>query len=620
MKHLINILLALLSISSINAQSINPLESTVVCPSTEYTFSVTLPAAYSSLNSPGITITQPPYNFNTSNTTFNFKAKFGDVNQTQVFTVAYSGGSKDFRFAKVKSLFYGHCGILTPNQFSINAPLCLAKDFTINFTNVKWQNSFENPVLCFSDITDYQYLLPAGWKIGAKVSNGTAWINAGNPATVTSDLSTGDGQTIQVRAYNSCNNGSSNYFGSTAYIPVTRSSGFALAASPISIVCGATTPVTFTVTNPNNIPGITGYVWNLGAGNGWQYNGTAAPATIATTGNTLLLTPVCGSSLSTIFVSVTAGANSCNSNTSIVSITQPAMSINGNSSICTGPANYSIAGLPCNATVTWSALPTGIVTPNTSTSLNPSFTKVADGLITLTATILNSCASQPTIRLKDVIVGMPNASLTGSYNYTGGGSIPITNFGNPVLLFGKNNAAYAINIGMNSLLTGTNSYAWSVVSGNGYNNVSFNGSAAYFNLQGTGAPTISLNLTGTNSICGSITRNIVVIANQAGSSSISVFPNPATGNFNLAFTEAGDRASSQKSGEKVITAIRSLNSTGKTIISLFEFNSGYLARQWTKNEINNKKYNFNLAGLKKGLYVLQVDRDNQATTTQVIIE
>ena len=413
MKHSISFLLAMLSISSIHAQSINPAPTTEVCPNTEYTFNVTLPAAYSSLNAPGITITQQPYNFNTSNTTFNFKAKFGDVNQTQVFTVAYSGGTKDFRFTKVKSLFYGHCSPLTPNQFSINAPLCQTGNFTIDFTNVKWKNNED--ASCFADITDYQYLLPSSWKLNGTTSNGTTWLSGGNPATVTSDLSTGNGQTIQVRAYNSCDNGSSIYFGTAAFIPITRASSFTLAASPNSIACGSTTPVTFTVSNPTIVTGITGYVWNLGSSsNGWKLsNGAAAPATISTTANTLLLIPTCGSALSSVFASVAAGSSSCNTNISTVSITQPAMSINGNTTFCSGTSSYSITGLPCNASVNWGISPSsGIVTSSALTSPSITLTKVGNGVVTLSTTV-TSC-NQTVILTKPIAVGNSTPSIIAS--------------------------------------------------------------------------------------------------------------------------------------------------------------------------------------------------------------
>ncbi|MGH2645039.1 MAG: hypothetical protein ACRDE2_13885, partial [Chitinophagaceae bacterium] len=52
--------------------------------------------------------------------------------------------------------------------------------------------------------------------------------------------------------------------------------------STVNIPCGSTNPQTFTITNEYNSPGVTGYTWNLGASNGWLYNGSPAPATIST--------------------------------------------------------------------------------------------------------------------------------------------------------------------------------------------------------------------------------------------------------------------------------------------------------------------------------------------------
>ena len=66
--------------------------------------------------------------------------------------------------------------------------------------------------------------------------------------------------------------------------------------------------------------------------------------------------------------------------------------------------------------------------------------------------------------------------------------------------------------------------------------------------------------------------------------------------------------------------LRSFPSKGRTIVTLFDFNAATLVRQWIRNEVNGKQYNFNTAGLKKGLYVLQVDRDDETRTTKIIIE
>ena len=120
--------------------------------------------------------------------------------------------------------------------------------------------------------------------------------------------------------------------------------------------------------------------------------------------------------------------------------------------------------------------------------------------------------------------------------------------------------------------------------------------------------------------CGTLIGDRVVFAPSCTGLGITASPNPTTGSINLAFTDPSDPASTQRTAGQPLTPVRSLNSTGKTIISLFEFNTSSLAKQWLRNEIDSKTYNFNLAGLRKGLYILQVDRDNQTITTKIIVE
>jgi hypothetical protein len=81
-----------------------------------------------------------------------------------------------------------------------------------------------------------------------------------------------------------------------------------------------------------------------------------------------------------------------------------ALVINGPASFCTSQA-YSLAGLPGNATVTWSVSPTGRVTlsPN---GINVTLTRTANGSITLTATISSPCFSNIPVT-KSVYIGGP---------------------------------------------------------------------------------------------------------------------------------------------------------------------------------------------------------------------
>src|SRR5579871_234848 len=72
---------------------------------------------------------------------------------------------------------------------------------------------------------------------------------------------------------------------------------FQLSPTLVPIACNTAVTQTFAISNPSNIAGVTGYVWNLGgANNGWKYNGSAAPATITTGANvnSITLTSVAG--------------------------------------------------------------------------------------------------------------------------------------------------------------------------------------------------------------------------------------------------------------------------------------------------------------------------------------
>lgn len=182
--------------------------------------------------------------------------------------------------------------------------------------------------------------------------------------------------------------------------PVT----FTLSPLTSSIVCGSTTAQTFTVTNVHNTPNVTSHLWNLGASNGWLYNGNPAPQTISTgTSNILTLNPDCGATQKNISVTISAGGNNYNTNTSTVSVTPPSMTITGNATLCSGSETYTLNNVPCNASVTWSATPAGAVnvTPYGNTV---TVTQLGRGDVTLTA-LINAC--NDAIVSKTISVGPP---------------------------------------------------------------------------------------------------------------------------------------------------------------------------------------------------------------------
>lgn len=181
-----------------------------------------------------------------------------------------------------------------------------------------------------------------------------------------------------------------------------------LSPTSLAVTCGTTVAQTFTVSNPNNVTGITSYEWNLGSSsNGWLYNGTAAPQNISTTTNSLSLTPVCGSSLSNVSVTVRVNNQNYKTYTATISTTAPTMSINGSASFCSGTSTYSVNNLPCNASVTWSLSQSGIVSPSCTTRNSTTLTKVGNGQVTLTATI-TACGVQM-VRNLTIDVGTPEA-------------------------------------------------------------------------------------------------------------------------------------------------------------------------------------------------------------------
>lgn len=181
------------------SQNITPAQTTEVCPGVNITFSVSLPGqgvtsvAGVALNV-APTVIQQPFNISVSggNVNFNFVGRFADYNNKQTFRVNYTNSSGqaatwDATFPKIKSLLTANsCSQVNPSPASITAPRCQTGNFNISFTNVQYGNPFEAPQICYGTVTNYEYLLPAGWSLGGTTSNGSNWIAGGNNVTVTS--------------------------------------------------------------------------------------------------------------------------------------------------------------------------------------------------------------------------------------------------------------------------------------------------------------------------------------------------------------------------------------------------------------------------------------------------
>jgi Secretion system C-terminal sorting domain len=330
MKYLLTTVLLCTLFAFANSQTISPVQTGEFCPNTEYTFTATITKPYQSMigtSSASVTLlpTSPV------GSTFTFKGKFGDANQKQAFKIYYTDGTSfDFEFRRIKSLFYSTastanppCNVIKPNQTQpVVFPRCQVSSATISFPSIKWFTNFENPELCFGTVTDYEYQLPSGWSIAGIPSTGNNWIAGGNSVVVTSDLSTGDGADIRIRASN-------------------RTCGAGLAANgPISTVRISRPEPAMSISPTGNQAFIC-----AGSNKTFTLNGLPANATVTswTTSNTLLATVPSPSTGSSVVVTNVGGNGSVvlTANISQCSYTyQRTVTINLGTNV---PAVYSIS-------------------------------------------------------------------------------------------------------------------------------------------------------------------------------------------------------------------------------------------------------------------------------------
>lgn len=200
-------------------------------------------------------------------------------------------------------------------------------------------------------------------------------------------------------------------------IQITETSPFSLSSSTSSIACGSTSNITFTANNLNSVSGITGYTWNLGANNSWQYNGSAAASTITTAGNSITLTSTCSNPPSSIFATVNTNSGNFNTNNVQIAVTQPSLTISGANYFCSGTSNYTINNLPCSATVSWS-LPTGTAATLSTTGNTATLTQTGNGNVDLAAHITNICGGAAIdLSAVTIQVGIPvPPSITLNYD------------------------------------------------------------------------------------------------------------------------------------------------------------------------------------------------------------
>jgi type IX secretion system substrate protein len=297
MKRIFTFLLLSASAIWVNAQSISPAVSAAQCPLKAMTFTVTLPFAPFTVQ-PGtvsvqgislsvkdlngnllyntvrgvVTGVSTTYTYPTGSTmSFTFTGNFVDDNTPQSFVVNLYNTSGllftyNFTYAKILSFRYTIPGLqdLTTNLSTISIPACQIFTFGISFPiDSLYANPLPsgNPPPATGSSNVYQYLLPAGWKLGNTVSDGSTWLNGGNSMSITSGTG-GDGQNLQIRAVNNACGLTNLVTGRVRSIPIVRPGPvLTLTASDnVNEICSGTK--VFTLAGNPPIPAGTIVAWS----------------------------------------------------------------------------------------------------------------------------------------------------------------------------------------------------------------------------------------------------------------------------------------------------------------------------------------------------------------------
>ena len=249
--------------------------------------------------------------------------------------------------------------------------------------------------------------------------------------------------------------------------------------------------------------------------------------------------------------------------------------------VCIGSVNVTALCI----SVTWTVSgPATIVSGQNSNKLTIQAT--ANGTVHLTATSGNYFAETDI----PVTVTPPAISITTTPSSCSGGDYQQWNLVN------------------NTPNNGTN-WNWSVSYLSPNSDIviySPNSASTWIGVKGGG--TVRLNYT---DVCGIGRQDGFTVYNSCGGYySLAVSPNPAQDNITVSLS-ALDNSKTTSSSMTQSSSLMTVDSKGKTILSLIEMNTGILTKQWKYNEVKNKNYNLNINGLRKGVYALQADRDNQ---------
>lgn len=366
-------------------------------------------------------------------------------------------------------------------------------------------------------------------------------------------------------------------------ITITETPTAFFTVSNIFVPCGSTTPQTFIVYNFNNSPGVTSYEWDLGANNGWLYNGSVAPQYISTTTNTITLTPSGNTVLQNVSVTVRMNQQDYKTYTATVTSTAPSYTISGPDNFCSS-STYQVTGLSSGSTVTWSASPSGVVNLN-QVGNDVNVINVGGRNFNLIATVSSLC-------------GVFNISKNDIQT----GSIPVENISItlPRGVDPNNLQCFTIYQAKASIGSGgvASSYQWGISNEWSFSGTVGNGATVNF-LPNPGVNTNGYITVKAQNACGWSAEQVLFMYGDCNNNTLNLmaYPNPATSSINI------EGVAIQEDGN----------------IELYNFESNKLSLS-QKIKKGAKSAKIQVSHLPKGKYVLVIrDKKGKLIKTQQVI-
>ncbi len=262
------------------------------------------------------------------------------------------------------------------------------------------------------------------------------------------------------------------------------------------------------------------------------------------------------------------------------------LSMTGNNSFCTGTSTYTVNGVPAGAEVTWVSSNTSVATV-TPTGNPSTVTKVANGNVTITATVVGNCLINNTVS-KKIAVGVPSGQNIAVWN-----SANSTRIGQPVgfvVGYPPDNRCKIMAANWQVISMGAN-----ILEGN-FPCPNENETSKNIFFQSTGTAYVQARIQNT---CGWSGWSAPVPI-QVNSNFFIIAPNPAAN----AITITAKENTNQKDR---IREIRVYD------------NTGYLKKQ-TKYSPGTRQARVNVADLKTGIYVLEILSGENKERQQIAIQ